>query len=613
MPALSQERELDELLAESRPETRYQDLAMYFRRLTVSSPVPIPDDTVLTAPDGTRLRVKNTPGGLACGSTPPGCSAHLADGTPLHWEGGEAELHAEVLARFGGRWDHLENRWAEEPPEAPLFIDCQESQVEIVRWFAGWFAKFSGQDRTPRERSCVIYSDRRAGKTWITWLLIFAAVLELPVLEGQEFVVWAVSVNYPEREELDRVLREVLPAGWFHMREQPRPVVRLVNGGTLHHISADDPETLKRGKADLVLINEAAKMDSRPFENAGPGTADRGGLVLATTNPPHLRCPKGFWVQELYEKWEEQRDAGRPLPMQFLTTTSRWNVAIDAGARSDWGEILAAVNPDQARADDEGQMTPRGNLAYRPPFDQKRHCKTFDSALWMPQDITRVVTKRLCGTAYDWIVGADFQHWPAMTAVACKVYGDPDEPTVWVHGDWWHERADEDALIDGLAYDEEYCEANPGAEPRFSQANTLWIGDCSGTWQDGAHRPGQSSFEVFRARKWRIEPVQKPKEDGKRPANPPVELSVGRVHTLLTERRLLIAPTARRIAIALKYCERRKGRYGFHPAGVHAHMTDALRYVIWWILPRRRAPKADMLYAARSRPAGRRGGLSEHM
>jgi hypothetical protein len=612
VPGLSLYRELDELAESVRPETRFDDLAIWFRRLTVVAPVPVADNTELLSEDGIRIRVRNSPKGLICASVPPGRSRVLGDGAILRGPGFDAVLRVEVVAKFGGRWDYLNACWSDCEPDYPLLLDLQESQIELVRWFANFWRLFKSRSPEDRARAAMVWSDRRAGKTWACFLLVVAATLDCPMLDGQELVVWAVSVSYKERKELDRYLRETLPRTWYRIRLLPDPCIELCNGGVIWHISADNEETLKQGRADLVFFNEAAKMDSRPFENAGPGTADRGGLVLLATNPPNMNNPRGYWVQELHEQFDEAQSIGDPLPMVWIPTSSKWNVAIDANARKDWGRLLRAVNPDQARADDEGLLLPRGDFAYRPPFSAHRHAsKSFVPEEWADKDITRAVTASRTGQAYDWILGADFQHWPAMVAVAMKIFGDPDNPTVWALGEFWLPRSDEDKLIDAVEDDMEWVHGLPDdalRPPRFTPENAMFVGDSTGSFQNGTHTPGKNSFAVFSSRAWRIMPVIPPRAPGKNPPNPPVPLSVARVHKLLEADRLFIAPWCPKLIVSLKHCRTKRGKGGLFPDGDEAHLTDALRYAIWWILPQRRRPSPLQRAAQRlpERPAPRK-------
>lgn len=606
MPALSQDRELDQLLAEAQPQSRYEDLAVWFRRLTVLSDRPIPDTAELTAPDGTRLRVRNASGVIACGSTPPGRSAQLPDGTLLEWEGGTAVLRVEVLARFGGRWDHLEQRFTAEPPERPLVFDVQESQVEFTRWFSAWWTRFRAG--APQEYSAaVVVDDRGGGKTWICWMLLLAAAVDMPLHpDGAELVIWAVSKSHTEREELDRELRTWLPASWYRLVLAPKPFVHLASGATIWLRSADDPETLKQGRVDLVWINEGAKMDARAFENAIPRTGDRSGLCLVATNPPTAAYPPGAWIQELWEKSEEARANGDPNPVIFLRCNSSLNVAINKAAKQRVNILLRWLNPERAAADADGLILPVGRYAYRPPFNPAQHVRVFDPEEWGPLDITKQITAKLDGQPAEWVLGHDFQFNPGNAAVAIKAYGKIERPVFWVHSDFLEE-GDENELLSALEADLEWVTQHDfKAEPRFASGNTVSIGDPSGSWQNYVHATGKDSFSVFRSRGWRLRPPIKPKDRDTKPPHPPIHLRIARLNALIAAERLFIAkgPTTERLALSLRKCQVKRGTLGrFKPCGDEAHLTDALGYAIWWLLPKYISPLTTR-HLARSLGAG---------
>ena len=264
MPALSQDRELDQLLQQVKPEGRYLDLGILFRRLSIEADVPIPDDTYLTAGDGTRLRVRNTPGGLVCGSNPPGASRQLSDGTELAGIGGlRGVLRIETVASFGGRWDSLTGSYcqpaAEDGPLQLLVFDLQESQVAFCRWFAGWWADFVAEQ--PREHSAaVVVDDRGGGKTLICLMLLIAAVLDRPKhADGAEIVAWAIIRSHSEREEVDREIRTWLPEHYYHLVTSPKPCLKLANGATIWLRSADDPEFFDNDPVLIDLLCQAVR------------------------------------------------------------------------------------------------------------------------------------------------------------------------------------------------------------------------------------------------------------------------------------------------------------------------------------------------------------------
>lgn len=585
----SQDRALDELLAAARPASRYQDLAIWFRRLTVESAAPLPDDAELQAEDGTVLRIRNTPAGIVCGSNPPGQSRHLQDGALLRGPDGEAVLRIEVVARFGGRWDSLERRFTKEPPEAPLLFDLQESQVEITRAFVERFAAFK-KGKRHKLNTLFAVDDRGGGKTLICLLLLLGAVLDHPKhSDGADVIAWIVSVNHGERLEIDREIKRWIPASWYTKREFPQHLLLLANGAVVSLISCDDTESTKQGRVDLFWVNEGAKLSSVPFENAIPRLKDRKGFCLIASNPPTVSRPCGAWVQELWEKYQEAQANGERCPIAFHRCSSKWNVTVDSETNTDVGLVLRWLNPERARADDEGLILPVGQYAYRPPFSPTEHVLEFDPAVWEPRDITRQITARLAGAPADWILGHDFQFNPGNACVPLKVYGTLEEPVVWVHSDFLV-TGDEHDLISALEADLEWLTDNDlRGEPRFEAGNTINIGDPSGTWQDFLHAKGKDSFSAFRARKWRLLPPQPPKVPGNKPPHPPVQLRIARVNALLRAGRLFIAKgkTTERIVESLKKCQIKRSSLGrIRPVGEYTHLTDALGYAIWWLLPR---------------------------
>jgi hypothetical protein len=156
-------------------------------------------------------------------------------------------------------------------------------------------------------------------------------------------------------------------------------------------------------------------------------------------------------------------------------------------------------------------------------------------------------------------------------------------------------------LIDEIVFD-----------TRFTPENCVLIGDASGTWQDAHHSRGRVSFDVFKARRWRMVPPQIKRSDrGEHPRNPYVLDRLNLVNRLLAGDakgpRLLIDPQrCPRLAEALRECEYRNEK----PRGRHAHITDALGYALWWIepmpKPAQRPPQASDIIPVPRVPRGPR-------
>lgn len=593
MPAVGLYTELDRVAAALRPATRYQDLELVFRRLTVVGGDAVGGE-IVTARDGTRLVLHAADDAMVAAPLRAGSTAHLQAGDELTDEHGRVyNLWVESIARFGGRWDHHLHTWAG-PAVQPLVFDLQESQVPYARWFAGWHHAF--KHRLPRDTSAVfLWGDRRGGKTWISLMLFIGFVLDLPTLQGEETVAWIVSVSIPEREELDRYMRTLLPADWYTFREVPKHQMILGNGGTITCLTTEDPETLKRGACDLVLLNEGAKMSSVPFENALPATRDRGGLVVISTNPPTYSNPRGFWVADLKEMHEECETLGKPDGLHFVTVSSKLNVSLDSSASERVAAILRVVNPDRAEADAEGRMIKRGDRAFRGHFQPVRHLKT-DVAL---PDITAVFTRQKVGRAFPYLMGSDFNAHPAMSGVVFRMFGTLDKPVLLAVADLF-EMGDEDDLVDALER-----ESDASGAQRFAPHNVLIVADSSAAWQSPSRVPGKTSEAVLRARGYTVvAPQEKKTAQGMAPKNPPIILTTNRVQAWLDDDRLLVHVDAKRVQSCLRDCAAKK--YGDKnvtiPTGKHVHIADCIRYVVWYCSPQRRAAGQEGVRVATLQP-----------
>jgi hypothetical protein len=460
----------------------------------------------------------------------------------------------KILLSQGGRWDNVEHCYLDGPAPQACIVEVKDSQVPYVTWLARWLTAF--KDNTPRSTRVVLTAGkRRGGKTTSGVFTMLAMALAVP---GS--IIWAVSPSYEKRDELDLALKQFFPKAWYTYKGSPRFRYIFHNGSVIRHLSGDDPDILKQGKVDLVMLNEAQLMDSRALTNALPGTIDRGGLTLMAANPATRAI--GVWVNEL----KEAIDTNKVHGVKFFDFDPAKNDAVDQSARSDIGDILRVVDPKVAAADDEGLWLAVGDVAYR--FQTAAHVKA------KPEigDITREYTKQKFGRSYDYLAGADFQGVPHHAAVIYKIFRGLDgKPIYWAVDEVLKEGTEED-LLD--AVDEKGL---------YSPDNTVWVGDASGTWQDGAHKRGRASFDCFKARRWHIHPPRKAKNEMRNPSNPPVEDRLNVVNNLLAQHRLMIDPVgAPRLAIAFKKCELRNHK----PRGKYAHVTDAAGYAIFAVEPK---------------------------
>lgn len=470
----------------------------------------------------------------------------------------------EELLTVGGRWDQAagEGRGAFiDPNPADLtgkVILVNANQVSTVLAFRDWLtARLHGG---PRKRLLITGGDRRGGKSFIVTALCCAACLAVPGA-----LTWYVSPTLKKRDELERYTKRHTLPGWrsYSVREL---TFSFANGSRIVNITGDDAEDLKRGEADLIVYNEPQAMTEDVLTYGAPAIIDKGGLLLFAGNPARKR--KGVWFTRLVKSIED----GKYTKGDFCRLSRRDNPDIDASAGDDVSELMHLVNPEAARADDDGVFMEPGSFAYAEHFDEKRNtAPTLDVAEFCTAEVIR---RAGVFGKFDNLNGVDFQAWPFNAGVSIQAVGNPAAPTFYVTG-YLVREDDENYFLDD-------------AFGLWPQERTLWIGDASGDWQDAKHTRGRSSFDKFKARRWRIEPPQKKKSDrGDHAANPSREDRINVVNALLDAGRLIICmDKAAPVAEALQKCEvDPKGR----PRGRYAHLTDALGYPLWWASPK---PKA---------------------
>jgi hypothetical protein len=484
----------------------------------------------------------------------------------------------DVLLSTGGKWDNYENKFLRggtSTAKRAKIIDLEESQVEFSKWYSTWLDAFIADE--PRDTRLVLTAgERRGGKTTIGLLSAIALAVGRP-----NSIVWVVSSTYQERDEIESAILRFVPSNWYIYRGAPKYRFIFSNGSVVRNVSADDPETLKQGRVDLVFVNEAQKMQAGVLTNSLPGIIDCGGLTILAANPP--RRAIGEWVRDL----KEAIDAKRVNSAKFFGFSAKLNEQIDQQAREDVGSILRVIDPKVAAADDEGLWLPVGDVAYS-HFAVNKH------VIPPPYigDTTKDFLRSKMGRPYEYVNGADFQSTPHMAGVSVKIYKSPDGRNIYhVVGEVLRDGTEDDFLD---TVDESGI---------WTPENTLWVGDASGTWQDGAHKSGRVSFDIFKSRRWHILPPQRAKTENRRPKNPAVEDRINLVNKLLAQDRLYIAPQAQNLALSIKKCPVKFGK----PYGRHSHITDALGYVLYYLEPAPKPEKSELTTSVWSVANARRG------
>jgi hypothetical protein len=498
----------------------------------------------------------------------------------------EVRRTGETLAYFGGQWDQIERRFTGKEPERCAVIRFNESQLELARW-AAWWAQERREGRPRDFIGLFVYGDRGGGKTYGAVGVLGSLQVEFPELIGVDgksdpSIAWIVSPSHAVRAEVDRYFAELFPASWWRYREWPQHTYSWVTGAELVNVSADDPNSLRRGRVDFILINEAGLVGRKiPFNGMGR-LKDKGGLGILTANPPD--SVKGEWVLKLHDKAEAAREKGRPYPIKFLKLLSSGNSSSDSETGDQVAELLTDLDARAAQADVQGLLLPVGDRAYF-RYRKRLHLQPLPEEL---RDITREFTRRRFGREFDYLGGADFQGTPHHAAVIVKIFGTLADPILWVVDEFVAEQSTEDDLLDLVD------------EAGYTPDTLAWVGDASGQWQDGQHsKNGRDSFSVFRGRGWHIlPPAPKRSTKGAHSKNPPVEKRVGLVNKLLGGQldeadpaspfipvRVFLSPCLLKLEEALRECPWAKARYGGKPVGFYSHITDALGYVCWFVFP----------------------------
>lgn len=513
----------------------------------------------------------------------------------------------ETLLCAGGQWDRIERRYTGRTPSKVRYVNVVESQVPLVKWAGSWFDDMAAG--RPRDVALSLaIGNRRAGKTVGTMSCVTYGNLRCPRVGWHGLITWIVGVTRPEMQELDRYLRWLLPADWYEYKAQEH-IFRLAVGSEIHAISADDPKTLKRGEANVILLNEAQKMPVQVLSNAIMGSVDHNGLCLLAANQPEDR--RGEWVARLQRGVRSgQIQSSVVWPMDVKD-----NDEVDQSAYSRGAGILEGLDPEGYRRDVLNQdILQEGKCL--PHFDPQIHVRP------RPQigliDITFDVTFARVGRGYHLVIGQDYQSEPYMPGVAYKVYGtrqlqqylrgeldreqlDPerDAPHYWIvddvktrKGATEHDLCDE-MWLKGWRPETAYC-----------------VGDASGSWQNGRHDIGDNSFTVIKSRRWHVvPPFEAPTDRDVKPLNPKRSYRINLARRLLgippeeLARQPLLAgeeargPTAPRWFIephctfgikALSEAELRVGRRSkeVEPYGFFSHYFDGATYVLCHLEPR---------------------------
>lgn len=475
----------------------------------------------------------------------------------------------EVLFTAGGRWDRRSKTYAEDS-DVSRILRVHEGQVPAARWFARWLELHRrGEemiDLGEPVTDALFVGGRRGGKS----NLALAAGMTYLVAKPRG-ICWVILPTFEDRPEIDRELDEFIPRAWFKGVGAPLFLRRFANGSELYLKSSHDTESLKRGRVDIAIVNEAQKHKVDVYATVLPAIADKGGLVIMTANPP--KSAAGEWVTDLLDKARARR-----ANTQLFTFDPQLNPHVK---RHVLRSLKSKLDERTYQREIEGAFLPRTDVVFH-AFSSELNVEVMPDGL----GVTVPFLRRRLGVDSTVIHGMDFQKDPHMVASSLRFWEDPEDPQgdplVWIVDEVLVEQGLEDDLVDAL---ESHGRGWSGAD--------AVVADASGEWQDAERTKGRSSWDVLRRRGWRK--LYMP--DGNSKKNPPVleRLAVG--NSLLKSadqvRKLRVDPRCIHTIRSMRLWENRNGAP--NRRSEHAHIADTWTYPCYRLFPRR-VPRGDIGY-----------------
>lgn len=426
------------------------------------------------------------------------------------------EITGEIWLTVGGLWDRRLKAIVGFATRR-IEIRAHAGQRAAVEWFREWLVVHRGRRDNPppfdpdkideymaeinaepsEVYSALFAGGRRAGKTWIGVALAIAYGVAFP-----DAIIFLAAPDENDWPEMVRYVNAILPDEWVDVETQDGWT--LTNGARVELRSAYDPESLKAGRVDLLLLNEGQRMKKRAYDVARGNINDRSGLVLVCANPPMKRGDQQ-WVSDFAA--EAHRGERAALYVEF---SSLKNPHIDRRALV---AMARDLDPRSAEIEIFGRfLAPEDAVAY--------NWSRLENELPAPEvgDVTREFLARMGeGDNFTHVIGIDVQRVPYMAAAVYRFYGstDPNKVVAWI--------VDEIVLPGG----DELSLALAMEIKGYIPDETLLIVDASGRYQHSrrsrADSPppewkGRGSFHVFKGAGW----IHVKPPDRKRKRNPEI-------------------------------------------------------------------------------------------
>ena len=535
---------------------------------------------------------------------------------PLHRE------PSELLLSAGGLWNRRLNDW-EGDVDACLngpVLRVHPGQIEATEWWAKWLAVHAGRRDSPppldldelglevdpdeigqgvdqnplKVYSALLSGGRRGGKTF--WA--FAGAVVSYAVQFPEAIIWALSPargkDDTKPDEIRRAIAPMLSPFWIR-RQTIATGWELINGSNIMlksaHASAD-PDAIKEGKANLVVMNESQKMSKRVYVVARGAISDQSGLVLCCANPP-VEAKDQQWVADFAADTDAGKRASVHIPFDPMENPHIDRRALrammaevdertfDVEVRGIFRAAADAVAYNWSRTHNE-QSAPRPTPipgGGQPPCPRTGLIDVTAEYL-RSIDLYEGVTN---------LIGMDFQVHPHMGGPVYRVFCHPgqvpNEDNVILWG------------VDEIVLEGDEVQWSYEAKERgYNPALTVIVGDGTGQYQHSRRRTtdspppswkGRGSFSILMEEGW----TQIVPPDPKIKLNNPHVVDRVRAMTSLIQtadkkrRRLLMDPDR-----CPKTCKSIREWPTVHgkPSRTHeaAHLGDGLSYPIVRLFPR---------------------------
>lgn len=444
----------------------------------------------------------------------------------------------ELLLAAGGLWNRRLNEWQDtvDACEGGVVFRAHPGQIAATEWWAKWLGAHAYRrenppqielDDTPEDfdpdeimtdgvavnpltvYSALLSGGRRGGKTF--WA--FACAVVSYAVQFPEAIIWALSpargADDTKPDEIRRYVAPNISPSWIR-RQTIATGWELINGAQIMLKSGNanaDPDAIKEGKANLVVMNEAQKTKQRVYVVARGAISDQSGMVLMCANPP-VEAKDQQWVADV----AAETDAGKrdtvhipfdPLENPHIDRRALLSLqrevderTFDIEVRGLFRAAADAVAYNWSRQDNE-KPAPRPEPI---PGGGQRPCPRTGLI-----DVTSEYLRSI--DLYDGIThlfGIDFQVHPHMGGPAYKLFcypGQvPDYDTVLMWG------------VDEVVLSGDELEWSAAARARgYDPLVTVIVGDGTGEYQHSRRAStdspppewkGRGSFDILRGEGW---------------------------------------------------------------------------------------------------------------